>query len=191
MFLALKLHFTSKYDYFKYHGKTRADLQGVQYRRDKWSYVKIGKRYDKELQDFIVANMVCEYPITWVRNLTGPEAEKNFVEWKKRKESISYIVSEECDTLVDFLDEKSLKFKDLFKVKGGQHPLLLRLHFQKYVSIETLLILASLLGFMSKWDREIDDDVIWPEVSNKLRKYGPFVTIDKSKLKNIIKEKFQ
>ena len=50
MFLALKLHFTTKYDYFKYNGKTRADVQGVQYRRDKWNYVKIAKKYEDNLQ---------------------------------------------------------------------------------------------------------------------------------------------
>ena len=127
----------------------------------------------------------------WSGKLCTEEAEKNYAEWRKINESLAYIIKEECSTLVDFLDEKSLKFYDLFEAKGGQHPLLLRLHFQKYISLETLLILASVLGMVPKWDREIDDDVIWPELATKLRKYSPFVKIDKSKMKHIIRETFQ
>jgi hypothetical protein len=188
LFVALKLHFTTKYDFFKYNGKTnqKVDLQG---KKDKWNYVGLAKKYEDRLQDFYVANFIAS-EVTWSGHLMRPEADKVYVDWRKRIESLTYIISEDCDSLVEFLDQKELQFDDLFKVKGGQHPLLLRLFFQNHITLETLLTFASILKFVPKWDRDIEDDIVWPEVSTKLKKYRPFIELDKPKLKHIIREKF-
>ena len=190
MFIALKQHFTSqKYDYFKYNGKIRMSPDSVQYKRDKWNYVKLAKNYGDNLQDFIVSNMVTDKPATWSGNLISDDAHQTYIEWKKRKESFSYTFSEECDTLVDFLDQKDMTFDDLFASPGGQHPTFLKLYYQEYISLETLLAFAAIVKFMPKWDRECDD-FLWKQTSIKMRKYRPFVVMDKPKLKKILQEKF-
>ena len=190
MFLALKLHFTTDYDYFRYNGKTKTNLSAVQYRNDKWNYVKLGKKYGDNLQDFLVANFV-EHPEIGSWNIISDETEKTYKKWLKRKESFVYIVGEECSALAVILEQEGKDFNSLFEVKGGQHPTLLKLYFQNQISIDTLLTLAVILGFLPLWDKEIEDDIIWPEISNKLRKYRPFVQLDKSKLKQTIRKSFQ
>jgi hypothetical protein len=38
------------------------------------------------------------------------------------------------------------------------------------------------------WDKKISEDIIWPSWKLKCEKYTPFVTYDKVKFKNILKE---
>ena len=44
-YIALKLHFTSDYDYFKYNGKTNVTLNSFNERKDKFHFKKIVKKY--------------------------------------------------------------------------------------------------------------------------------------------------
>lgn len=76
-FAALKLHFTSKYDYFLYNAKTlqskNFDANKFAMRRDYFHYKKI-ERYKDELINFIVSNMICG-KITWIGDLITLELE--------------------------------------------------------------------------------------------------------------------
>ena len=60
IYLALKSHFTSDYDYFKYHGKMRVKEESFLKRRDKFFFEKIERRYKKELVPFFVSNLIKE-----------------------------------------------------------------------------------------------------------------------------------
>ena len=52
-YLAIKQHFTSGYDYFKYNGKVKAKIESFLKRKDKFFFRKLQKRYDKdELVEF-------------------------------------------------------------------------------------------------------------------------------------------
>ena len=42
-YIALKLHFTSDYDYFKYNGKTNVTLNSFNERKDKFHFKKLVK----------------------------------------------------------------------------------------------------------------------------------------------------
>ena len=48
VYLALKQHFTSNYDYFKYNGKVRAGEESFLKRNDRFFFRKLSKKYDKE-----------------------------------------------------------------------------------------------------------------------------------------------
>jgi len=183
LYVALKNHFNSDtYDYFRYGGKTRANVKSFEMRHDKYFFNKLAKHKDTER--FVLANIVEDNPNVWVGDLANEQqAENNYKVWLKRQESLSYVFTNDLDSL-------SLVYNDNLIVEGSNHPLLLKLLIQKKVSLETLVVLNDLCGFFRHWNRKIEEDVIWPMVYKKCKKYRPFLKFDKDKLKQIVVDKF-
>jgi hypothetical protein len=59
---------------------------------------------------------------------------------------------------------------------------------QKEVTIETMVILNNIFDFIRIWDKKISDDIIYPKVSRKVRKYGAFLAVNVDKYKLLTKE---
>jgi len=183
LYVALKNHFNSDtYDYFRYGGKTRANAKSFEMRHDKYFFNKLAKHKDTER--FVLANIVEDNPNVWVGDLANEQqAENNYKTWLKRQESLSYVFTNDLDNL-------SPSYNDNLVVEGSNHPLLLKLLMQKKVSLETIVILNDLCGFFRHWNKKIEEDVIWPMVYKKCKKYRPFLKFDKDKLKQIVVDKF-
>ena len=180
-FSALKLHFTSKYDYFQYNGKTRAiNLDKLALRKDYFHYRKIERRYKDELVNFIVANLVSG-KASWIGDLITLEAEKIYRDWKKRQEAIKYFIRLDMEKI----DETP---KTLWTVVDGHHPPFLKLYLGKKISIETLIAADRVLTFRDYWDRSITENIIWPDVSRLMAKYQPFLKFDHSEIKKIMRD---
>ena len=108
-YLALKQHFTSDYDYFKYNGKVRANVDAFLKRRDKFFFRKLSKKYTKdELVNFFVSNFIVSD--NWIGNLISQESEDNYVQFKKRMESLGYSVRNELHFLFDYCRDRDLDF---------------------------------------------------------------------------------
>ena len=75
------------------------------------------------------------------------------------------------------------EFEPLFNCEGSSHPKLLREYLGKRVSLETMIILDELVEFSDKWDNEMSDDIVWPDVKKLMKDYQRFLTIDKNKYK--------
>ena len=57
VYLAVKLHFTSNYNYFDYDGKVNCKLETFTKRNDRYFFHKLSKKYGKdEILDFFVSN---------------------------------------------------------------------------------------------------------------------------------------
>ena len=183
MYVALKNHFNSDtYDYFRYGGKTRANVKSFEMRHDKYFFNKLAKHKDTER--FVLANIIEDNPNVWVGDLANEQqAELNYKTWLKRQESLSYVFTNDLDNL-------SPAYNDNLVVEGSNHPLLLKLLIQKKVSLETIVVLNDLCGFFRHWNKKIEEDVIWPMVYKKCKKYRPFLKFDKDKLKQIVVDKF-
>ena len=99
LYLALRMHFTQpKFDYFKYNGKVNADINSFNTRRDKFQFAKLAKHRDP--QSLIVSNYLTATP-KWVGDFLTDESEQHFTDWQRRKESLSYIVSQDLKKLED------------------------------------------------------------------------------------------
>ena len=185
MYLSLKLHFTTdSFDYMKYGNAAKASQHSFDSRRDKFFFVKLSRTFkEEELREFFVANMCMEdkvYPATLVR-----EGAKNYQEYIKRKQSMTYRFKEDVATLYDI----SQKFDELFII-DGVHPPLLKAHLGGKISIETLVIFNQIFKYIENFDKIIKEDIVWKPLRNRVVKYEPFVNIDKGKYKSIIKEQF-
>lgn len=183
-YLALKRHFVDdKYDYFKYNKKVRATVQSFYKRKDRMWFEKFARnKTDQEVVDFFVANFVSSSnPETvWIGEMIK-EGEKKYIEWQKKVQSLSYIFKEETQSLFE-----ENQFEEVFKCSKG-HPPLLKKFLSGKISIETLVIYDRIFLFGKDFDRRLKDPV-WETVSRKLKKYSPFLHINVSRYKDILKQ---
>lgn len=183
-YLALKNHFTKdNYDYHKYCGKTRASLQSFYKRKDRYWFEKLGRqKSDSEIVDFFVANFVSsgDADSLWIGEMIrGGESVYN--NWKKKKESLTYVFKEETTNL--FTEHK---FEEVFDCSKG-HPPLLKKFLNGKISIETMVIYDRIFLFGNDFDKKLIDPV-WQLVSKNIKKYNSFLNIDIFKFKKILKE---
>ncbi len=180
-YIALKKHFTSTYDFFKYGGKMRLTVDSFERRKDKFFFYKLGKR--KDCKEFLLANVIVD-PDVWIGNLVdSKDADEIFREWSKRQQSLGYMFSNE-------LDELNEDFNSNFVVVDGQYSRVLQLYNMKRLSIETLIILDDLTGCFKYWDKSIHDTIVYPSINKIVKKYRPFLNYDKVKMKKICLDKY-
>lgn len=183
-YLSLKNHFTNpKYDFFKYGAKTRASVASFNKRRDKYWFEKTSRKYsDKEIVDFLVSNFVAsDTPGNlWIGEIIN-SGERNYAEWMKRQQSLSYLYKEQMQ---EFFSEN--KLEDAFNCSKG-HPPILKKFLGGDVSIESLAICEKVFSFRENFDKKLDDPV-WETVSLKLKKYLPFLNIDMFRYKKILRQ---
>ena len=184
-YLGLKNHFTKeKYDYIKYCGKSRASIESFYKRKDRFFFEKISRqKNDEEVIDFFVANFVsCDDPqALWIGEIMR-NGEKNYTNWKKRTQSLSYVFKEEIGNVFG-----GKKFDEMFEIKGTKHPDIIKEHLQGNISLETFLILEKILGFKKDFDKKLGDPV-WKFLSLRMEKYNSFLNIDVFRYKKILKE---
>jgi hypothetical protein len=182
-YLSLKNHFTNpKYDFFKYGAKTRASITSFNKRKDKYWFEKTSRKYsDKEVVDFLVSNFTAtDNPQNlWIGEIIN-SGERNYAEWRKRQQSLTYLFREQSNEL---LSENELE--TLFNCTKG-HPLILKKFLSGSVSLETLTIYDKVFHFSKNFDKKLDDPV-WESVSLKLKKYSPFLNIDMFQYKKILR----
>ena len=181
-YLALKRHFTTeRYDYHKYYGKVKANKDSFEKRKDKFFFEKISRHRDPH--GLMLANFL-KLDYVWVKNLTGDEATERYNQWLGKLQSISRSVENELSVLDEDFDSN-------FKVLDGRHPNILKLYLADKLSIETFIIIYDLVGCETYWNNKFKNDFIWNEVKKKTKQVRPFLVYDKTKIKNIIVEKFR
>ena len=184
-YLGLKNHFTKeKYDYVKYCGKSRASIESFYKRKDRFFFEKISRqKNDEEVIDFFVANFVsCNDPQSlWVGEIMR-NGEDNYINWKRRTQSLSYVFKEEVENIFSGKD-----FDKMFEVKGTTHPQIIKEHLQENISLETLIILEKILGFKKNFDKKLDDPV-WKFLSMRMKKYNSFLNINVLQYRKLLKQ---
>ena len=190
LYLAVKLHFTTaNYDYFKHNAKVNSSLNAFLKRNDRFFFHKLATKYGDELMYYYVSNFV-DRPKTWVGDLVRADGDTIYNKWRKYNESFSYNFRNDCVLVRNVIDGNNIRFDDVFSVDSGQHPRLLRLLLSGKVSIQSVIIFDKILSFISRWDKEIKETIIWPEKSFKIAKLSPFVRVNLTKCKFIMKEIF-
>ena len=183
-YLSLKNHFTKDhYDYHKYRGKTRATVQAFYKRKDRFWFEKFARsKNDKEVEEFFVSNFIYSTdPATvWIGEMIK-EGEGRYTEWKKKVQSLTYVFKEETENVFE-----NKKVDDMFDCSKG-HPPILKSYLGGDISLESMVIYDRILGYGKNFDERLKDPV-WETVSRKIKKYSPFLNIDVSRYKKILKE---
>lgn len=177
-YLALKQHFTvASYDFFKYHGKVRAKHETFEKRRDRFFFDKLSRQPDPKT--LIIANLIED--VSYVNDMISSEGLARGKKYNQWNMALSHNYNEELKNAL-----ANCSFNDLLLFPtDSQYPPLLSGLMSKQISIQTVIILDSLVHFMDNWDKQLSNDYLWPEIKHKLDKFRPFLVFDKDKLKKI------
>lgn len=191
-YLAVKNHFSlDSYDYIKYNGRISASEASFLKRKDKFFFTKLGRRFDRqdELRDFLVSNFLHNEKI-WVGNLLDEKHLEVYKSWQKKQQSLSYVLRSDFSTILSFMDNHDVTFDTLFDMRDNELPLLLQLQQEDTIQVETLIVMDKVLGFFRRWDKKVEDDIFYPIVRKRIKKYEGFIDYDISKAKTLMKEIF-
>ena len=179
-YLAYKNHFTrEKYDYHRYGGRSKAKVESFYKRKDRYFFEKMSRKYnDDQVKDFFLANFVdTDNPQgLWIGNIikTG---EVVYKEWMKRQQSLFYNFKQNSEDMMDEYD-----YEEFFDASKG-HPPILKEHLAGRISVEEMCIYEKVFSYCKDYDKQLDDPV-WKVVGLKVRKYLPFLDIDRDKYRN-------
>jgi len=198
MYSAIKLHFTSNYDFFKYHGKTKSSVKNredmnmfIQSKNFKLS-VGLAKKIKTEdaIIEFLIANILKNNKI-WLNDLLSDEAEDEWIKWKRTQNSLTY----NFITDVKWILSNNLKFNSYLDATKGVPPILEFLLHDK-IKIETVVIIDWLTGFLKQKVLKDKNFTIFSNIIINIEKYKPlflhyhnFYDRDKLKFKKILLEK--
>lgn len=188
MYLALRQHFErDTYDYFKFKGKVKATQDSFMNRNDRFYFQKLSRMYDeREMRDFIISNILKNRK--WIGNLLEEEAKTNYTDYQRRVQSLTYTFTNDLDTIFE-----SNGIKGTFRISSDkQFPPIIEQLIDGSISPETFTILNKYIGFSSVYDEKLGkDSFLWKDIRNVALKYHSFLEYDKTKLKNILKEKIK
>ena len=183
-YLSMKSHFTnSKYDFFKYGGKSRATVTSFNKRKDKYWFEKTSRKYnDKEVVDFLLSNFVsADNPQNlWIGEIIN-SGERTYADWMRRQQSLTYLFKEQSNELFS-----EIKLEDALNCSKG-HPPVLKRFLSGRLSPETFVIYDKIFSFSKDFDKKLLDPV-WETVSLKIKKYNPFLNIDVFQFKKILRD---
>lgn len=182
-YVNLKNHLTKEsYDYVKYNGRSTLRFSSYDARADKIYFMKLAKHRDPK--GLILANLLINDK-AWIGNLAySADAERAYVEWKKRQESLMYHFKEELGKLPDPLDS-------LFQVDQVKrmHPRILVMYMRREISLEAFAILTIVTKCENHWSRFFGQDPAYNGVMLKVRKYSQLLTFDREVATKIVQEK--
>lgn len=180
MYLAIKAHFSSDYDFFKYKGRIKSSVLTYEKFATKNYYsviCKLANKYEsKELLSYFISNMLVNNG-QYIFEVDS-EGKRIYTDYLRRKDSRQYIFKQDISRVCNELEKLH---KDCFwrsiDIVDAQHPLLFRMFVGSYLSPETMCILYQINDYISYWDKSIDDTLIYPQVSFQIKKLSPFIKI--------------
>ena len=143
LYLGIKLHYNSDYDFNKYNGKVSASFSSFLKRNDKFQFAKLRKQYNGQLKDFYIANFM--HKDYWVGDLFGEEAKENYTEWKKYNQSLLYCFEKD----IRYLNSLEGVLDNLFVLGSSSHPIIVECLLSKSISFGTGVLLDSILEWSS------------------------------------------
>jgi len=184
---AIKLHFTTDtYCYFKYNGHVATKPDGFEKRKDKYQFHKLARILkDDEVQGFFLAGFLINSK-AWVDFFIEPEAKERYLAWRKKLDALSYLFNEDMDKIVN--NKHDFGIGSIFAPpKDGSMPFVWTMMNRGEIMMETVAILHGLTGILDLWDEKYKTDYIYEKTSKLIRKYEPFLHLDVSVFKEIVR----
>ena len=183
LYLGIKLHYNSDYDFNKYNGKVSASFESFLKRSDKFQFSKLRKQHGENLKDYYVSNFM--HKDYWIGDLFGEEAKQNYTEWKKYNQSLLYSFEKD----IRYLHSLEGVLDSLFTNNGSSHPIIVQSLLSKSISFGTGVLLDSLIRWSSSIN--ITEQYVWPELKQRLQKTKGFIGYNQDKLKQKVLEIYE
>jgi hypothetical protein len=181
-YVALKLHFSSdKFNVFE-NSNVKGSYESFNARNDRHLFDKLARKFDtdRELIQYMVANFVYGNP-----NMiySGEEADSNYIQWNKVKESITKIFSDDLSTLLLEAERNTYTLNDIFT---SDFPVIFKLYLGKRISPQTISILTSLNTGMGTYNDNLN--MILENEIRIIYKMKGFFKYDQEKVTKIFNE---
>lgn len=184
-YMAIKLHFTKdNFDVFKNRGSVKGTREAFNARNDRYLFEKLARRFpvDRELIQFFVANFAYGNDNG---HYAAEDAQSNFIEWNRRKQSITKIFSDDCHKIVMQSYKDKLKKDQLFYFTSNNYPSILKMYLGAQISIETVRILDDMMQLVENWKQNSSMVILWENEIRKIEKLAGFVKYDKTKVEQV------
>lgn len=188
MYLAVKLHFmTDKYDITINRGHVKMSKAKFDERNQYSLYEKFANKFEtkQQMAQYLIANFAYgAWGNTDIIYGTS-EADANFKEWIRRKESMTQIFKNDLSKIRLLYDKENVKFKQDIETKQSI-PYLFQLYLGNHITLETMVILDTMhpiLGTLKENVGRLFDDEI-----RRIAKAKPFVKFDIKKVTPIFEE---
>ena len=181
----IKMHFESeRYDAFRFCFKAKnLSPRAFEQRKDRYFFDKLVKRLNKEadIRRYAFANIFFGQN-TWI----GGMEDQPYIDYCKRLQTFSYRLKGDLKNL------PQAPLDDLLIPANGKPPIIIQKALEGDVMMEIPLVLNNLTGFIASVNDRVKDALLWPELSMRLIKATPFISIDVdlSKSKKIILDHF-
>lgn len=184
-YLAIKLHFTTdKFNVFENRGNVRGTREAFNARNDRYIFEKLAVKHpdDKDIIQYFTSNFAYgnENAI-----YAGQEAEDNYLQWLKRKQSITKIFVDDLASLLTYVEVNKLKHSAIFEFTENEYPIALNMFIGGKISIETLRIIDDFHPLLEKWTQNASVKYIWDNELRRIKKLTGFVKYDKIKIEKI------
>ena len=176
----MKLHFTTKYDFFKYNGKINSRIKSdsdaekfVNSKNYKFSSMLANRlKLKKEMFDFLLANLL-RNPGTWLDDLMWDNAIDTHLKWKKVQESLTYTFINDLNFIAQYIEEENISFTKYISKRGGSsYPDIVNHIMQKKITNETACLIQQFHPFIEALD---ENDFVLEDVIKIINKYWPFM----------------
>ena len=184
-YLAIKLHFTTdKFNVFENRGNVRGTREAFNARNDRYIFEKLARHYsvDKDIIQFFTSNFAYGNDTAIY---AGKEADDNYTEWQRRKQSITKVFIDDLATILTHLETNKLKHTAIFDFTDGEYPVALSLFIGGKITIETLRIIDDLHPVVETWKTHASVKYIWDNELRRISKLTGFVKYDKIKVSKI------
>lgn len=184
-YLAIKLHFTTdKFDVFQNRGNVKGTREAFTARNDRYIFEKLALKFDhdKDIIQFFVSNFAYG---NGSAIYAGKEADDSYIEWLRRKQSITKVFIDDLAQMLTYIEKNKLKHTAIFEFTENEYPVALKLFIGGKISIETLRILDDFYPIIHKWKDNNSIKYIWEDEMRRIIKLTGFVKYDKIKIKKI------
>ena len=187
-YVALKLHFTTdKFNVFENKGHVKGSYETFNARNDRHLFDKLARRFDsdQDLIQFMVSNFVYGNP-NMVYN--QEEAEQNYTEWKRIKESITKLFQDDLNTLELEVQKNKYSLEQIFNCTNNDFPIIIKLYLGKRINPQTISIISDIYEPIAEWKNDSTMALILENELRILYKIKGFFKYDKDKLSKIFSE---
>jgi len=186
-YIALKLHFTKeKFNVFENKGHIKGSYATFNARNDKYLFEKLARKFpkDQDIIQFIVANL----SIGNDNIIYGmEEAEENYIQWIKRKQSITHTFLNDINTIQLESEKNNFNLDQIINCTLNQFPYIIKLYLGKLICMESIVILNDFIPMIAKWKQEpslilLENDIL------RIEKLKGFVKYNRDKIEKQVNE---
>ena len=116
------------------------------------------------------------------------EANEYYLEWQKRKQSISRIFKDDLNTIELESQKNALSLDQIINFTLNEYPSIIKLYLGKKIAIESVSILNDLLAFIPKWKQNPSGMLILESDIRRIEKLKGFVKYEQERIKPIFNE---